>query len=299
MDAAGVTGNKTRLASCDVTLTTNAWIGILALAAGCSGSSGKAPASGTGGAGPDEADAAPAATGGSKGTGGSSPADARAADLAPAPDVAEHPDVALAPDTARPDTAPDSGGSDAAAAGAALHNYVFSIECPPGTSDECNVPDARRLKTSAPLSFGGDPAVTYRVRLHFCGPVEGRKYAGCMKATPTSDPLFCMDGTPVPMSGGDQYVDTYPTYEMKVSAPAHSYFVNSRDLRDTLMKIDYSAELEIRGGATITFSTTSREQITFTSRKLTPPITCPGVPGLTQPFNGQFIHVTVLSAEAR
>jgi hypothetical protein len=108
-----------------------------------------------------------------------------------------------------------------------------------------------------------------------------------------------MDGTPVPMSDDDQYVDTYPTYELKVSAPAHSYFVNSRDLRDTLMKINYDAELEIRGGSTISFATTSREQITFTSRKLDPPITCPGVPGLTQPFPGQFIHVTVLSVQAR
>ena len=101
------------------------------------------------------------------------------------------------------------------------------------------------------------------------------------------------------MSAADQFVDTYPTYEMKVSAPAHSYFVNSRDLRDTLMKIDYTATIDIRGGASITFSTTSREQITFTSRKLDPPVTCPDVPGLTQPFNGQFIHVTVLAADPR
>src|SRR6476659_1131916 len=116
-----------------------------------------------------------------------------------------------------------------------------------------------------------------------------------MKTSSTSAARICSAGTPVPMSGGDQFVDTYPTYEMKVSAPAHSYFVNSKDLRDTLMKIDYGAELEIRGGATLTFSTTSRGEITFTSRKLDPPITCPGVPGLTQPFNGQFIHVKVLS----
>jgi hypothetical protein len=272
---------------------------LLALAASCGSSSGGRPVSGTGGAGEDEPDAAAPPTGGAKGTGGSSPADARGVDLAPPPDASEPPDLATKPDL-RPDTAPDSGGGGAGgSAGAALDNYVFSVECPSGNGGECNVPDAKRLKTSAPLAFGGDPTVTYRVRLHFCGPVEGRKYSGCMKSTPTSDPLFCMDGTPVPMSGGDQYVDTYPTYEMKVSAPAHSYFVNSRDLRDTLMKIDYGAELEIKGGATITFSTTSREEITFTSRKLTPPITCPGVPGLTQPFNGQFIHVTVLSAEPK
>jgi len=140
--------------------------------------------------------------------------------------------------------------------------------------------------------------VTYRVRLHFCGPVEGRKYAGCARTTPASDSLLCVDGTPVPMSSGDQFVDTYPTYQMRVSAPARSYFLNSRDLRDTLMKIDYSADVEVRGGATVVFSTTSRGEITFTSRQLQPPITCPDVPGLRQPFSGQFIHVTVLSAAA-
>jgi hypothetical protein len=213
------------------------------------------------------------------------------------PDRAVTPDRAITPDRAPADR-PSS--ADASAAGSALDDFVFSIECPAGASGgECNVPDARRLKTSAPLSFGGDPAVTYRVRLHFCGPVEGRKYAGCVRTTPASDPLLCMDGTPVPMSGADQFVDTYPTYQMKVSAPAHSYFVNSRDLRDTLMKIDYDAELEIQGGASITFSTASRGEITFTSSKLTPAITCPDVPGLTQPFNGQFIHVTVMSVEPK
>jgi hypothetical protein len=295
-----VSGNKTPPAACDVALTTTTWMNGLAgllLTVGCTSGSSGHPSGGTGGEEP-EADAAPA-TGGATGTGGAPVSvDALAADLAVMPDAATGADRALMRDAAAPDAAADSSASPAA--GGALNDYVFSVECPAGAmGGQCNVPDDRRLKTSMPVPFGGDPAVTYRVRLHFCGPVEGRKYAGCMKPTPADDPLFCMDGTPVPMSGGDQFVDTYPTYEMKVSAPAHSYFVNSRDLRDTLMKIDYTAELEIRGGATITFATTSREQITFTSRQVTPAITCPGVPGLTQPFNGQFIHVTVLSADPK
>jgi hypothetical protein len=212
----------------------------------------------------------------------------------PAPDRVEIPDTtvrdaAVAHDAARD---PSSG-----ALGGSLDGLVFSVECPMRTTDgQCNIPDATRIKTSAPVQLGGDPGVTYHVRLHFCGPVEGRKYAGCARTTFTNDGLLCMDGTPVAMSASDQYVDTYPTYELKVSAPAHSYFVNSRDLRDTLMKIDYSADLEVRGGASLTFSTTSRGEITFTSRQLQPPITCPGVPGLQQPFDGQFIHVTVESA---
>jgi hypothetical protein len=113
--------------------------------------------------------------------------------------------------------------------------------------------------------------------------VEGRKYAGCKPTMPAGNPLFCMDGTPVGMSGGDQFVDTYPTYEMKVSAPAHSYFINSRDLRDTLMKIDYSAELDVQGGSTITFGTTSREQITFTAASSPRPSPAPTSPASPSP----------------
>jgi hypothetical protein len=39
--------------------------------------------------------------------------------------------------------------------------------------------------------------------------------------------------------------------------------------------------------------------VTLARRKLTPAITYPGVPGLTQPFNGQFIYVTVLAADPK
>jgi hypothetical protein len=253
-----------------------------------------------GGGGSGGRDSGSAGAGGATGgTGGSAPVDGGAP--GDGPGTVGPPDAPLARDTA-PDTARDTAGvagpdgGAVASPGAALDGYVFSVKCPADTTDgQCDVPDAARLKTSAPLRFGGDPGTTYRIRLHFCGPVEGRKYEGCKPAMPAGNQLFCIDGTPVAGSAADQFVDTYPTYEMKVSAPAHSYFINSRDLRDTLMKIDYSAELEIQGGSTITFATTSREPITFTARKLTPPITCPGVPGITQPFPGQFIHVTLES----
>jgi hypothetical protein len=288
------------------TLTTTAAVALV-LTLGCS-SGARRPGGGSGGTAgaPDQPDAGCGACAGRGGAAGpdsateSTPdsagvADTRVIDAPAAPDAAaDAPRADASPATSRDSAA----AAEAGAPGQALHNYVFSVECPtPGTGGECNVPDARRLKTSAPLSFGGDPATTYKVRLHFCGPVEGRKYAGCARGPYMNDSLLCVDGTPVPMGGGDNYVDTYPTYELKVSAPAHSYFVNSRDLRDTLMKIDYSADLEIRGGATLTFSTTSREQVTFTSRKIAPPVTCPAVPGLTQPFNGQFVHVTVMAVD--
>jgi hypothetical protein len=256
-----------------------------------------------GGGGASGADTGPSGSGdgsATAGSGGGSPiADGPAR---PASDGPIDTGAGPAPrDAAKADQAVASPGRDAGSnAGAALDDYVFSVPCPAATTaGQCDVPDAARLKTSEPLRFGGDPGVTYRVLLHFCGPVEGRKYAGCKPSMAGSDPLLCMDGTPVGATAADQAVDTYPTYEMKVSAPAHSYFVNSRDLRDTLMKIDYSAEVEIQGGSTIVFATTSREPNTYTARKVAPPITCPGVPGLVQPFAGQFIHVTVQSVSPR
>ena len=174
--------------------------------------------------------------------------------------------------------------------GEILHNYVFEVKCPmPTTGTACAIPDDQRNKTSEPLLFGGDSAVTYRVKLHFCGAVEGREYQNCQ--SPMAGGLFCPGGV---VNNTDQFSDTYPTYEMKVSAPARSYFLNSRRARDTAIKIDYSAELEVQGGAEISFATVSRLANTYTARN-GGPHTCPFVPRMEQPYPGQFIHFTVES----
>jgi hypothetical protein len=168
-----------------------------------------------------------------------------------------------------------------------LNGFLFDVACPdPNAVGQCDVPAASRMKMKT-LQFGGDPKVTYNVKLHFCGPVEARPYTGC---TATQSTYVCVDGT----ARTDGYNATYPTYEIRVPAPAHSYFLNNLDLKDDLMKIDYSATLAIKGGSTIIFATDGGSNTTiFTSTIKSHNFTCPGVPGIQQPFAGQFVYMTV------
>jgi hypothetical protein len=149
-------------------------------------------------------------------------------------------------------------------------------------------PDAMRQKTMT-LTFGGDPNLTYKVTLHFCGPVEMRPYMGCSSTQAT---YMCVDGTA--LTSGDN--PTYPKYEIRVANPVHSYFLNNRDLKDDLMKIDYSATIDIKGGSAITYVTDGGTNLeVYTAKIMNHNFTCLGVPGLTQPFAGQFIYTTVVS----
>jgi hypothetical protein len=201
--------------------------------------------------------------------------------------------LACAADPVNP-AAPDAGAAPRApepgSPAEILHNYVFELRCPEATTGtSCDIPDAERNKTSEEILFGGDPALTYRVRLRFCGAVEGRSYTGCQ--SPMAGGLFCPGGR---VDDADPLADTTPTFELRVSAPARSYFLNNRRAPGTAIKIAYSAELVIQGGASVQLATSSRLPDTATAR-LGGPHTCPDVPGLEQPFPGQFIHLLVES----
>jgi hypothetical protein len=183
------------------------------------------------------------------------------------------------------ETGVDGGGGPAAA----LNGFLFQIPCPLATAGgNCNVPIAMRAKMTT-LSFGGDPNVTYKVTLHFCGPIEMRPYSGC---TAMQAMYMCVDG--VAATAG--FNATYPTYGIRVANPAKTYYLNNRDLKDDLMKIDYSATIEVKGGSEVTYLTDggSNDGI-YTSKLMNHNFTCPGVPGIPQPFAGQFIYTTVES----
>ena len=256
-----------------------------------SGSAGRGGSGGSASTGGSSGSGGSAGTGGASGSGGS----------------AGNRDAATARDTAAPGrdggAARDGGSGDRSAGeggtlgpapgspGAALHDFVFQLPCPmPTTGNSCTIPDAQRNKMSAPIQFGGDPAVTYHVRLHICGALEGREYNNC-QGPMMGGGLFCPGGMIV---NTDQFSASYPTYQMAVTAPMQTYFLNNRRARDVGLKIDYSAELDIRGGATITFGTVSEGTNVFTSRNGGPHV-CPNVPGIMQPFPGQFIHFQVES----
>jgi hypothetical protein len=246
---------------------------------GGSGSGGQISGSGGGSGGTT------AATGGTTGSGGASNgsggAPATGSGGASAVDASGDGDAASK--DAAADAAADGGG-----AGSALNGFLFNIPCgtPPVAGDCQGTPEA--LSKSVTVQFGGDPAVTYDVKMHLCGPVEGRPYAGCTASQAT---YFCTDGT----AATDGENPTYPIYQMKVSAPAHSYYVNNRDLKDDIFMINYDADVKIQGGASITFSTTSVGTDMYTPLLKGHNFTCPGVPGITQPYTGQFYYITTTS----
>jgi hypothetical protein len=144
------------------------------------------------------------------------------------------------------------------------------------------------------VSFGGDPTKMYTAKLHFCGPVEGQKFASC-KPNPIAgtDSHVCIDGTP---STSPSYMANYPAYSMGVSEPKATYFLNNGWVSDDLIKIDYSATFNIKGGAAILFQSDGGANTdTYTARWKSHNFMCPGVPMIMQPFAGQFIYVTVES----
>jgi hypothetical protein len=53
--------------------------------------------------------------------------------------------------------------------------------------------------------------------------------------------------------------------------------------------------VKIQGGASIVFSTTSVGADLYTALLKNHNFTCPGVPGITQPYAGQFFYITTES----
>lgn len=246
---------------------------------GGAGTGGSGGGAGSGGTTAGSGGAGGAATGGTVGSGGSGGGGSGGATT----------DGSTGKDVVAELAASDGAGTDAASPAAALDGFLFSVACPTTTTGgSCSIPDAMRAKMTT-LTFGGDPNVTYKVTLHFCGPVEMRPYMGCSSMQAT---YMCVDGTA--LTSGDN--PTYPKYEIRVANPAHSYFLNNRDLKDDLMKIDYSATIDVKGGSTITYVTDGGTNLeVYTAKIMNHNYTCPGAPGLTQPFAGQFIYTTVVS----
>ena len=192
--------------------------------------------------------------------------------------------------------APDTGGGGEPGTGgpaAALDKFVFDVPCPMGTvkaAGNCTVSDAAARKKTKTIQFGGNPATTYKVKLHVCAPAEGRGYTGC--ATGPESKIVCLDG--MPQAG--QYQVTYPTYSLAVSAPMHKYWLNNQYKADDIQKIEYSSTFEIQGGAMLTFETDGGSNPdVYTADYKKHNLQCPGAPGIMQPFAGQFLYFTVES----
>lgn len=134
--------------------------------------------------------------------------------------------------------------------------------------------------------FGGEPGKKYKVTLRVRGVVE---------------PMMYKDGQQVGERfyiGGTPNNATYNIYRLTVSSPAQHFFFNRDDkVGHRIFTIDYTATIEIEGGATLTLHGDGQNGHMITNfAKLVVPDVAPA----PKPYNGQFIQLNVVDvAEAK
>jgi hypothetical protein len=129
-------------------------------------------------------------------------------------------------------------------------------------------------------TFGGEAGKRYRVTLRVRGVVE---------------PMMYKDGQQIGERfyiGGVPNNKTYNIYQLSVSSPAQHFFFNRDDkVGHHIFTIDYTATIEIDGGATLTFHGDGQNGHMITNfAKLVIPDVVPA----PKPYNGQFIQLDVV-----
>ena len=181
------------------------------------------------------------------------------------------------------------GGMSMGGPAGVLDNYVLTVPCPAGMmGGTCQIATNVRA-FDKPLTFGGDPTKTYKVTIKLCGLYETRPYMGC---STMPQPRHCVNGTP----GTGGFAATYPTLGLKVAEPMATHWLNGMYQADTIVRIDYTTTIDIKGGSALNFiSDGGNNGGVYTQRMKPAFMQCPDVPGIMQPYSGQFMHFKVMS----
>jgi hypothetical protein len=173
---------------------------------------------------------------------------------------------------------------------AALDGYRFEFPCKDpmpenpkpgadGISARATEDPTTNDKFTDVKKFGGEPGKRYQVTLRVRGVVE---------------PMMYKDGQQVGeyfYIGGVPNNATYNIYQLTVSAPESHFFFNRQDkVGHKIFTIDYTATIEIEGGATLTLHGNGQNGRMITNFDK---LVVPDVPPAPQPFNGQFIQLNV------
>jgi len=173
---------------------------------------------------------------------------------------------------------------------AALDGYRFEFPCKDpmpenpkpgadGVSARATDNPATNDKFTDVRTFGGEPGKRYKVTLRVRGVVEPMMY----KDGQMEGEYFYI--------GGEPNNATYNIYELTVSSPAAHFFFNRQDkVGHRIFAIDYTATIEIEGGATLTFHGDGQNGRMITNFLK---LVVPEVPPAPQPYNGQFIQLNV------
>ncbi len=173
---------------------------------------------------------------------------------------------------------------------AALDGYRYEFPCKDpmpenpkpgadGDSARATNDPATNDKFTDVRKFGGEPGKRYKVTLRVRGVVE---------------PMMYKDGQMVGdyfYVGGEPNNATYNIYQLTVSSPPAHFFFNRQDsVGHRIFTIDYTATIEIEGGATLSFHGDGQNGRMITNFAK---LVVPDVPPAPKPFNGQFIQLNV------
>ena len=145
----------------------------------------------------------------------------------------------------------------------------------------------------------GTTGTTYDVTLHFRGIVEQKTYSG---GTPGGATEEVDGGDPsLFISGGTPASDTWNIYELDVSSPAQTFYLNAGSSgTDQVWLIDYRATVTMNAGAVVTLTANSVEGVeTFNRGADGTAVVVPGVPPAPDSYDGQFVQVDVESIAPR
>ncbi len=172
-----------------------------------------------------------------------------------------------------------------------IEGYRFEFPCKapmpekpsPGANCDSAVVKGDPNKTdnfTTEKTFGGEKGKKYNVTLRFRGVVEPMMY----KAGKQEGEYFYI--------GGEPNNGTYNIYKIAISSPQSHYFLNRQDkVGHRIFTIDYTATIQIEGGATITFHGNGQNGKMISNYAK---LVVPDIEPAPKPYNGQFIQINVL-----
>lgn len=171
----------------------------------------------------------------------------------------------------------------------ALSGLRWDLPCTAANANPalCTAPGS----VSKQATLAGQTGTTYQVKLRFRGVIEPNAYSGG-----TANGYFYTGGT-----SADPYANVY---QLTVSQPAQTYYVNSGTVRPSndlyCDSIDYEATIDVAGGAKVTLSANTKDALQIKNRdKAGNPYVIADVPPAPQPYNGQFVQMDVVSVTAK
>lgn len=164
--------------------------------------------------------------------------------------------------------------------------WLLPIIAPAGSGFGTTVPAVTVNST-----LTGNPSELYSITLRFRGVVEEKTYTGG-----SNDGAFWQ-------IGGTPASDSWNVYRLTISNPSQTYYLNRGTSGQFLCyAIDYEKTLSMYGNATLSLLAdpvdVGNQEIYNSStdaRSLITPISIPGITVPTQPYDGQFIRMDVIS----